>query len=86
MFNIDSLLNKARLPLGEDTYTEPLSILLKDYENHSNLTRLGALSVKKSLVEKLKFRGQLFQLTNKNNFEEPSTPIIVSGLPRSGTT
>lgn len=86
MFNIDSLLNKARLPLGEDTYTEPLSILLKDYENHSNLTRLGSLSVKKSLVEKLNFRGQLFELINKNNFEEPSAPIIVSGLPRSGTT
>ena len=86
MFTFDSLLNKVSLPLGEDTYIEPLSILLKDYENHSNLTRLGSLSVQKSIVDKLKFRGQLFQFANNNNLEEPSTPIVVSGLPRSGTT
>ena len=86
MFNIDSLLNKVNLPLGEETYREPLSILLKDYENHSNLTRLGSLSVQRGLVKTLQSRGRLFQFINNNNFEEPSSPIIVSGLPRSGTT
>ena len=72
--------------MGEDTYREPLSILLKDYENHSNLTRLGSLSVQRGLVKTLESRGRLFQFINNNNLEEPSSPIIVSGLPRSGTT
>ena len=86
MFNIDSLLNKVNLPLGEETYREPLSVLLKDYENHSNLTRLGSLSVQRGLVKILQSRGRLFQFIHNNNLEEPSSPIIVSGLPRSGTT
>tara|TARA_B100000809_G_scaffold55315_1_gene51134 strand:- start:2002 stop:3108 length:1107 start_codon:yes stop_codon:yes gene_type:complete len=86
LFNIDSLLNKVNLPLGEETYREPLSILLKDYENHSNLTRLGSLSVQRGIVKTLESRGRLFQFINNNNLAEPSTPIIVSGLPRSGTT
>ena len=86
MFNIDSLLNKINLPLGEETYKEPLSILIKDYENHSSLTKLGSLSVQRGIVKTLESRGRLFQFINNNNLAEPSVPIIVSGLPRSGTT
>ncbi len=86
MFDIDSLLNKINLPLGEESYREPLSILLKDYKNHSNLSRLGSLSVQRVIIKTLESRGRLFQFINNNDLGEPSTPIIVSGLPRSGTT
>ena len=72
--------------MGEETYKEPLSILIKDYENHSSLTKLGSLSVQRGIVKTLESRGRLFQFINNNNLAEPSVPIIVSGLPRSGTT
>jgi len=47
---------------------------------------LGSLSVQRGIVKTLQSRGRLFQFINNNNLGEPSSPIIISGLPRSGTT
>ena len=86
MINLDSVLKKINLPLGEDDFKEPLSILLHDYSNASSLNRLGALTFENGIKEKLRARAQLLDFVNSNNLEEPSSPIIISGLPRSGTT
>jgi len=86
LIDLDSVLKKINLPLGEDDFKEPLSILLDDYSNASNLNRLGALTFENGIKEKLKARAKLLNFVNSNNLEEPSSPIIISGLPRSGTT
>ncbi len=86
MIDIDSVLKKINLPLGEDDFKEPLSILLDDYSNASNLNRLGTLTFENGIKEKLRARAKLLDFVNSNNLEEPSSPIIISGLPRSGTT
>ena len=80
MIDLDSLLKKINLPLGEDDFKEPLSILLDDYSNASNLNRLGALTFENGIKEKLKARAKLLNFVNSNNLEEPSSPIIISGL------
>ena len=86
MIDLDSVLKKINLRLGEEDFKEPLSILLDDYSNASNLNRLGALTFENGIKEKLKARAKLLNFVNSNNLEEPSSPIIISGLPRSGTT
>ena len=86
MIDLNSVLKKINLPLGEDDFKEPLSILLNDYSNASSLTRLGALTFENGIKEKLRARAKLLNFVNSNDLEEPSSPIIISGLPRSGTT
>ena len=66
MIDLDSVLKKINLPLGEDDFKEPLSILLDDYSNASNLNRLGALTFKNGIKEKLRARAKLLDFVNSN--------------------
>ena len=71
MIDLDSVLKKINLPLGEDDFKEPLSILLDDYSNASSLNRLGAITFKNGIKEKLRARAKLLDFVNSNNLEEP---------------
>jgi hypothetical protein len=83
---INSILNKVHGPLGEDDFLEPLSILLLDHKNESRFNLLGQFSTHQAILNQLKNRSKLYQFVNNRNLPKASNPIIVSGLPRSGTT
>ncbi len=73
-------------PLGEDDFIEPLSILLSDHKNKSNLNATGQFLMQKTILSQLKNRSKLYQFIDSRSLPKVSSPIIVSGLPRSGTT
>jgi len=83
---VNSILNKVNGPLGEDEFLEPLSILLLDHKNASGFNLLGQFSTRQAILNQLKNRSKLYQFINNKNLPKASNPIIVSGLPRSGTT
>jgi hypothetical protein len=84
--DINSILNRVNGPLGEDDFIEPLSILLSDYKNASEFNALGQFSMHQTVLSQLKNRSKLYQFVDNKNLPKVSNPIIVSGLPRSGTT
>jgi len=86
LIDLDSVLNKVSLPLGEDDFKEPLTILLEDYLKESNLNRLGSTTFENGIREKLNARAKLLEFIRTQDTTQPSTPIFISGLPRSGTT
>ena len=86
MRNINTILNRISGPLGEDDFMEPLSILLSDYKNASKFNAVGQFSMHQTVLSQLKNRSKLYQFINNRNLPKASNPIIVSGLPRSGTT
>ena len=73
-------------PLGEDDFIEPLSILLSDHNNKSKFNTSGHFLMQQQILNQLKNRSKLYQFVNKRNLSKVSGPVIVSGLPRSGTT
>ena len=84
--DINSILSRINGPLGEDDFIEPLSILLLDHKHKSKFNTLGQLSTQQAILTQLKNRSKLYQFVNSRNLPKVSNPIIVSGLPRSGTT
>lgn len=73
-------------PLGEDDFIKPLSILLSDHKKKSKLNASGQFLMQQLILSQLKNRSKLYQFVNSRNLSKVSGPVIVSGLPRSGTT
>ncbi|MFQ3340150.1 MAG: hypothetical protein ACI9SS_000447 [Gammaproteobacteria bacterium] len=72
--------------LGEEGYIEPLEILINSLNKHNTFNQFGKIAFNHQLKNRLKVRRDLYQLHLNNNFPEPSDPVFVIGLPRSGTT
>jgi hypothetical protein len=72
--------------LGDEDYIEPLEILINSLNKHNKFNRFGKIAFNHQLKNRLKMRKMLNELHSKNNFDEPSDPIFVIGLPRSGTS
>ena len=71
--------------LGEDDYTEPLSILI-DSANKNNTFNLFDQLLLNQLKDRLKVRREIYKIVKDKNLPTPADPIFVTGLPRSGTT
>jgi hypothetical protein len=93
-FTLDSVLGKARSATGLDNFgpedfLERLELLLAQWGDDEGLTGLGKLSLHNKLVQHASSR-LLIQDTLQRHPEihdvQISKPIIVAGLPRSGTT
>ena len=84
--NLENILNSIEGNLGEDDYLEPLEMLISSLNNEANLSYFGALGAKFQISNHLKIRAKLFDYVSSNELNEPSPPIFVMGLPRSGTT
>ena len=84
--NINNILSSIRGNLGEDDYLEPLEILIDSLNKEANLSFFGSLGAKFQILNHLKTRAKVFDYISSNSLEEPSPPIFVMGLPRSGTT
>ncbi|HVN89146.1 MAG TPA: sulfotransferase [Candidatus Binataceae bacterium] len=74
---------------GEWTFREPLEVLLRAYEQESDLTAFGRIAVR---FDMMRFLCNLLRLREEERKhpeildEEIKQPIFILGLPRSGTT
>jgi hypothetical protein len=93
-FTEESVLSKAREitgleDFGDDNYRPRLALLLDEWGNDEGLTGLGRLSLHNKLVQHASSRLLIEDTLNRHpeiHDIEISRPIIVAGLPRSGTT
>ena len=86
LLTIESVLKPIKQSLGEDDYREPLEILLRDLSEESNLQPHGYLGMRQNIISRLKVRANLNEIVTNKSLPPPATPLIVSGLARSGTT
>ena len=86
LLTIESVLKPIKKSLGEEDYREPLEILLRDLSEESNLLPHGYLGMRTNIINRLKVRADLYEVIKNQELPPPATPIIVAGLPRSGTT
>ncbi|MGY8807025.1 MAG: sulfotransferase family protein [Gammaproteobacteria bacterium] len=85
-FTIKSMLRGLDGKLGEEDYVEPLEILIDSINKNNRFNAFGKIAFNHQLKSRLKVRRDLYQLHLNNKFSEPSDPVFVIGLPRSGTT
>ena len=87
---IRSAQRRAKLTdFGKWDFREPLTLLLRAYEDEGNLTLLGRLTAREhtvSLLENLLYLER--DRANSPDIEEQhvTSPVFIVGLPRSGTT
>jgi hypothetical protein len=84
--NIDSILKQVPDHLGEDDYIKPLNIICESCNKLTPKNWLARTYIKKYIIIFLKNRAQLYQFVSQHNLAKVKRPIIVLGLPRSGTT
>ena len=74
---------------GDTTFLEPLQILMEACEQEANLSMVGRLAVKNETIRLLTNRLQLIQDRKTHDGieqERIKAPIIILGLPRTGST
>lgn len=74
---------------GADDFLERLDLLIDEWDNDTGLTGIGRLSLRNKLLQFACSRLLIEDLLKRHPeiLEQPiSKPIIVAGLPRSGTT
>ena len=89
-----SLIARARrrtglVDFGDESFREPLGVLLRAYEQESELTPLGRLLVRASTVALLSNRLQVEAASREHPeiLQSPlQRPLFIAGLPRTGTT
>jgi hypothetical protein len=86
LLTVDSVLKNINQPLGEEDFLEPLELLLSDLKNEANLNTFGSIGIRQNIINKLQERAKLYALVNQESLPPPSMPLVITGLPRSGTT
>jgi len=86
LLTVDSVLKNIDQPLGEEDFLEPLELLLSDLKNEANLNTFGSIGIRQNIINKLQERAKLYALVNQESLPPPSMPLVITGLPRSGTT
>jgi Sulfotransferase family len=74
---------------GEPTFREPLAVLLEAFERDARLSALGRISARGLVLQLLANRLRIEDLFRRHPEieQEPiARPIIIAGLPRTGTT
>ena len=74
---------------GDDSFREPLRVLLASLEREAELSALGRLSTRRLLVQLLANRLRVEDLIRRHPEildERVERPIVIAGLPRTGTT
>lgn len=90
----DSLLQHARLTtgledFGDDLWREPFRVLIKSLEEEAQLTLMGRLMARSDIVLWLSTRLKVTETVKQYPQildEEVVAPMIIAGLPRSGTS
>ena len=79
------IIDDCALKSDSDLY-EPLDVLIKSLNEEANLSRFGSFAVEYQIKQHLKNRSKISDAYLKVVTPKVSKPIIVIGLPRSGTT
>ena len=82
---VSDILNSIKGDLGDEDYLEPLEVLVKSLNTEANLSYLGSLGAKFQIKNHLQNRAKIFDYVSSHELKQPSSPIFVIGLPRSGT-
>ena len=90
----DTLLAKARTrtglaEFGDESFREPLRILLRSFEEDADLSLVGRISVQAELVRLLSNRLLLAEERRRHpeiGAEVIDRPLVITGLPRTGST
>ncbi len=93
-FSLDALMAEARQQSGLDNFgseefAEPLTVLCRSVETEGQLSPMGRLSLWSQLVTFLTNRlrmEDLFARHPEAADQQIAAPIIIAGMPRSGTT
>ncbi len=93
-FDRDKLLVEAREAtglndFGADDFITRLDLLIDEWDNDNGLTGIGRLSLRNKLLSFAKSRLLIHDLLQRHpeiHEQKIERPIIVAGLPRSGTT
>ena len=86
MYNLKNLrVEKDLLKVNPDL-EHSLDILIEDYQNHANLSRLGENLVYLGMAKRIKSRSLLENSFDNDSLLDIKNPIFISGLPRSGTS
>ncbi|MBR51704.1 MAG: sulfotransferase family protein [Gammaproteobacteria bacterium] len=83
---IQEMIGDLNGKLGEDDYSEPLSILIDSANKNNTFNFFGSIAFKNQLKDRLKVRSEIYKLASKKNLSSPADMVFVTGLPRSGTT
>ena len=86
MVNKSYLLKGIEEEVLDSSCEEALDILVKSLDEEGDLTFFGNLAAQYQIRQHLKNRSLIFQAHNEMEPKQVSKPIIVIGLPRSGTT
>ena len=86
LLTVDSVLKKINLAMGEEDFLEPLELLLSDLKNEASLNVFGSVGIRQNIINKLQERAKLYAFVNQESLPSPSMPLVITGLPRSGTT
>ena len=84
--SVESMLRGLDGKLGEDDFSKPLEILINSANKNNEFNLFGSIAFKNQLRDRLKMRSKLYEFTKGKDFPSPSSPVFVTGLPRSGTT
>ena len=93
-FNRDDLLAKAAAEtglnnFGDNSFREPFDVLLYSLSNEANLNRAGRFIQYERVLNTLKNRlrqSEWVRLYPEILDEQISAPVVIVGLPRTGTT
>ena len=86
MLNLSKIIDKVGIDSSDTDYLEPLDILIRSINDEADLTLLGTAAAEYQIKEHLRNRSLISQAFDNVNTEKVSQPLIVIGLPRSGTT
>lgn len=93
-FNADQLLSQARTEqglsdFGDESFREPFEVLVNALETEANLNQVGRFVQHERVLNTLKNRLRLSEYIKLNPeilAEEIIAPVVIVGLPRTGTT
>ena len=92
--DVDLFLEEARVrtgldDFGDDAFLDPLQRVIDDWEHESKLSLLGRIAARQDIIRLLsnRLRIEWYRKRHPALGEQPvSTPLFVTGLPRTGTT
>ena len=70
----------------EDEFLEALDLLVDDINANNEINIFGIIAFMHQLHNRMNVREKIYQFSKNKDMPDPAAPIIVTGLPRSGTT
>ena len=70
----------------EPEFLEALNLLVDDINANKEINMFGIIAFMHQLHNRMNVREKIYKFAENKDMPDPAAPIIVTGLPRSGTT